>query len=81
MDPFQQVSLGRSGLVVTSLGLGGGPLAGLFADVPEDQALATVRRALAAGVRLFDTAPLYGLGKSESRLGKALQGVSRDSFV
>ncbi len=38
-------------------------------------------RALAAGVRLFDTAPLYGLGKSESRLGKALQGASRDSFV
>jgi D-threo-aldose 1-dehydrogenase len=81
MNPFQQVSLGKSNLVVTRLGLGGGPLAGLFTDVPEDQAVATLRRALNAGVRLFDTAPLYGLGKSETRVGKAFQGVNRDSYV
>jgi D-threo-aldose 1-dehydrogenase len=81
MNPFEQVSLGKSNLVVTRLGLGGGPLAGLFTEVPEDQAIATVRWALQAGVRLFDTAPLYGLGKSEDRIGRALQGVDRDSYV
>jgi D-threo-aldose 1-dehydrogenase len=81
MDPFQQVSLGKSNLKVTRLGLGGGPLAGLFSDVPESQAVGTVRRALEAGVRLFDTAPLYGLGKSEMRIGAGLQGVNRDSYV
>ena len=81
MDPFQRVSLGRSNLMVTRLGLGAGPLAGLFTDVPEGQAIATVRRALKVGVRLYDTAPLYGFGKSESRLGKAFQGASRDSFI
>ena len=81
MDPSQQVSLGKSNLVVTRLGLGGGPLAWPFSDVPESQAVGTVRRALEVGVKLFDTAPLYGLGKSEMRIGKALQGVSRDSYV
>ncbi len=81
MNPFQHVSLGRSNLGVTPLGLGCGPLAGLFTEVPESQAIATVRRALEVGVRIFDTAPLYGLGRSESRLGKGLQGVNRDSYV
>jgi D-threo-aldose 1-dehydrogenase len=81
MDPFKRVSLGRSNLMVTPLGLGGGPLAGLFTDVPEGQAIATVRQALKVGVRLYDTAPLYGFGKSESRIGKAFQGASRDSYI
>jgi D-threo-aldose 1-dehydrogenase len=81
MNPFQPVSLGRSNLRVTPLGLGCGPLAGLFTEVPESQAIATVRRALEVGVRLFDTAPLYGLGRSESRLGKAFQGVDRESYI
>jgi hypothetical protein len=49
MNPFERVSLGKLNLVVTRLGLGGGPLAGLFPDVPEDQAVATARRALQAG--------------------------------
>jgi D-threo-aldose 1-dehydrogenase len=81
MNPVQQVSLGRSNVMVTPLGLGGGPLAGLFTEVPESQAIATVRRALEVGVRLFDTAPLYGLGRSESRMGRAFTGVSRESFI
>lgn len=81
MNPFESVSLGKSNLAVTPLGLGCGPLAGLFTDVPEPQAVATVRRALVAGVKLFDTAPLYGLGKSETRVGVGLQGAPRDSYV
>ena len=46
----------------------------------EEQAHATVRAALDVGVRLFDTAPLYGSGLSEERLGRALAGVARDRF-
>lgn len=62
------------------IALGCAPLAGLYAPVAEDVAQATVHAALATGVRLFDTAPLYGHGVSEERLGRALQGVPRDSY-
>jgi D-threo-aldose 1-dehydrogenase len=65
--------LGRSGLRVTVLGLGGAPLGDLYERIPEDRALATLGRALARGVRLFDTAPLYGHGLSEHRFGHVLR--------
>jgi D-threo-aldose 1-dehydrogenase len=73
--------LGRSGLKVTRLGLGCAGIGGLYGDVPEEQAFEVVHRALSLGLNLFDTAPLYGYGKSETRLGKALAGVPRDQFV
>ena len=63
-----------------AIALGCAPLAGLYAEVAEDQALATVHAALDSGTRLFDTAPLYGSGISETRLGRALEGVPRDSY-
>ncbi len=81
MNPTDKAPLGKTRLRVSRLGLGGGPLAGLYTDVPEDQAIATVHRALELGVNLFDTAPMYGCGKSEQRIGKALAGRKRDSFV
>jgi D-threo-aldose 1-dehydrogenase len=49
--------------------------------VPEDEARATIDRAWEAGVRFFDTAPLYGSGLSERRLGAALRGRPRDEYV
>ena len=81
MDPLRKVRLGKTGLEVTRLGMGGAPLGGLYKDVPEETAVATVERALALGVRFFDTAPLYGHGKSELRMGRALASQNRDSFV
>jgi D-threo-aldose 1-dehydrogenase len=81
MNPFQQVNLGRSSIKVTRIGLGGAALAEMFTEVPEDQAIGTLRRAQEVGVTLFDTAPFYGLGKGEVRTGKALAGVSRDSYI
>lgn len=63
------------------LGLGGAPLGNLFAAVPEGEALATIEAGWAAGVRLFDTAPFYGFGLSEQRLGRALAGRAREGFV
>jgi D-threo-aldose 1-dehydrogenase len=49
--------------------------------VAEADAIATVQTAYGNGVRLFDTAPLYGLGVSEERVGKALAGLPRSSYV
>jgi D-threo-aldose 1-dehydrogenase len=63
------------------VGLGTGPLGGLFEPVDDDTARATIEAAWERGVRLFDTAPLYGSGLSERRLGAALRGQPRDSFV
>ena len=81
MDPLATAEIGKTGLRVTRLGMGGAPLGGLFADVAGDVASQTVRRALKLGVRYFDTAPLYGHGKSERFMGEALSGVPRDDFV
>ncbi len=63
------------------LGLGGAPLGNLFAPVAPAQALATVDAAWAGGCRCFDTAPHYGHGLSERRLGDALRGRLRTGFV
>ncbi|MFE7645896.1 aldo/keto reductase [Streptomyces phaeoluteigriseus] len=66
-------TLGRSDVRVTGLGLGAGPLANLYTEVDDEQAHATVAAAWRRGVRYFDTAPHYGLGLSERRLGAALR--------
>jgi D-threo-aldose 1-dehydrogenase len=77
----ERTRLGRTPLDVTRLGLGTAPLAGLYEAVAEDQALEVIERAWEAGIRHFDTAPLYGHGLAELRLGKALRGKPRDEFV
>jgi D-threo-aldose 1-dehydrogenase len=63
------------------LGIGGGPLGGLFRHVPEEDAIATVERAWEAGVRLFDVAPFYGHGRAERLVGGVLRTKPRESFV
>ena len=63
------------------IGLGCAPLGNLFSAVSDADAEATVHAAWAGGVRLFDTAPLYGHGVSEARLGRALAGYERDSYT
>jgi D-threo-aldose 1-dehydrogenase len=65
----------------TALGLGGAPLGDLYDRLGEGKALATVVAAVESGIRVFDTAPLYGNGLSESRLGAVLRDVPRDDFV
>ncbi len=63
--------LGRRGPRVTGLGLGTAPIGNMFAAVTDDDAQATVDAAWDGGVRYFDTAPFYGHGASERRLGRA----------
>ncbi len=73
--------LGCSALKVSQLGFGGAPLGNLFAELSEADAAAAVAGALASGIRLFDTAPLYGHGLSEHRIGAMLRHYRRDEFV
>jgi len=73
--------LGRSDVTVSRLGLGTAPLAGLFSAVEEDEAAAALEAAWTAGVRYFDTAPHYGAGLAERRLGAFLATRPRAEFT
>src|SRR5262245_16298822 len=68
-------------LVGGPLGFGTAPLGNMFRDIPEDEALATVEAAWQQRVRYFDTAPFYGAGLAEIRLGKALGKHKRNEYV
>ena len=73
--------LGNGGLSFTELGFGAAPIGNLFKAISDDQAHAVLEAAWAGGVRYFDTAPLYGLGLSETRLNRFLRDKTRDSYV
>lgn len=60
---------------------GGGSIGGLYAEVSEETAQATLAAAWDAGVRVYDTAPHYGVGLSERRIGDFLAGRRRDEFA
>jgi D-threo-aldose 1-dehydrogenase len=77
----ERTPLGTTGLSVTRLGLGTAPLGGLYEPVSDDDAHAAVERAWELGLRFFDTAPLYGSGLAEQRLGHVLRSRPRDEFV
>src|SRR4051812_3969336 len=81
MEWQQRVPLGRTRLSVTRLGLGSAPLGGLYTAVADAEARATVARAYERGIRLFDTAPLYGVGLAEQRVGAVLRSLPRDELV
>jgi D-threo-aldose 1-dehydrogenase len=73
--------LGNGGLTFTELGFGAAPVANLYRAISDDDAQATLTAAWDAGVRYFDTAPLYGLGLSETRLNRFLRGRLRHDYV
>ena len=81
MKGLERKTLGKSGIEVTRVGLGCASLGGMYGDLPEEQAHEVVRRALSLGINVIDTAPLYGYGKSEIRIGRAVQGRNRSDFV
>ena len=68
-------------LEFTELGFGTAPLGNLYRAIGDDDARSILDRAWAGGVRYYDTAPLYGLGHSERRLGALLRGKARDDYV
>jgi len=81
MIPIEKAQIGKTGLRVTRMGMGGAALGGLYHEVSDADAAATVAAALTLGINHFDTAPLYGHGLSERRMGEALRAVPRESFV
>ena len=76
---MRQIPLGRTGVSVSEMVFGGAPIGGLYAPVSEDQAAAALAAAWTAGIRAFDTAPHYGVGLSEQRIGMFLAG--RNEFA
>jgi D-threo-aldose 1-dehydrogenase len=81
MNKFQRRRIGRTDLQVSALGLGGAPLGDLYERIPRERALATLETAYSRGIRLYDTAPLYGHGLSEHRFGHVLRDKPRAEFV
>jgi D-threo-aldose 1-dehydrogenase len=73
--------VGRTAVEVTELGLGGGPLGGLFTPLDEVTAAGALAAAWESGIRYFDTAPHYGLGQSERRIGALLSGRPRAEYT
>ncbi len=88
MDPFEKIQLGNTGVTVPRLGLGTAPLSGmslgdgLYGGTPHEIAVGVINRAQELGISYVDTAPLYGAGSAEARLGKSKYATAdRDSFV
>jgi aryl-alcohol dehydrogenase-like predicted oxidoreductase len=74
-------TLGRTGLKVSAVAFGAGPVSGLMTGTDHAAQLATVQRALAAGINWFDTAPGYGNGASETNLGRVLAELGATNSV
>lgn len=72
MQTINSARLGDTAVEVSQLGFGGGGIGNLYAPVSDAYASAAIKAAFAVGVRYFDTAPHYGFGLSETRLGAAL---------
>lgn len=67
--------------IIGRLGFGAAPLGNMFRAITEEEAAATVQSAWDQGIRYFDTAPLYGSGLSEQRLGQALAHLPREQYT
>ncbi|MFF4559776.1 aldo/keto reductase [Streptomyces sp. NPDC001435] len=74
-------ALGRSGVEVSALAFGAAGIGNLYTEVGEEQAHEAVAAAWQRGIRYFDTAPHYGLGLSERRLGAALRNFPRAQYT
>jgi D-threo-aldose 1-dehydrogenase len=72
---MEQRQVGRTDVMITTLGLGGAPLGGNFVDLENSEALALIEAAREAGISYFDTAPWYGFGRSERAMGDVLRGT------
>lgn len=81
MKPSAKRKFGRVDLEVTAFGFGTAPVGNIFREIDEATSDAMFQRAWDAGVRYYDTAPMYGHGLSELRTGQSLRWKNRDDYV
>lgn len=81
MNPFELRRISDTDIYVTCFGFGGASMGNMYTVAHDDQALEAIRSAYEAKVRYFDTAPMYGFGKSERLYGSVLRDQPRESFV
>jgi len=81
MQAFEKKKFGRIDLDVTAFAFGTAPIGNIFRAIPEEESTAMIDAAWDAGVRYFDTAPMYGHGLAELRTGQNLRWKNRDDFV
>ena len=81
MQPDTKNTLGRVDLEVTAFGFGAAPIGNIFREIDEATSDAMIQAAWSAGIRYFDTAPMYGHGLSELRTGHSLRWKNRDDLV
>jgi len=80
-NPTDRARIGQTDLKVTRLGIGTAPIGNLLSEVSEENAQSAFKAAFDVGVRYVDTAPFYGYGLAENRVGRALANRNRDDFV
>ena len=80
MTHMQTRQLGRSGLVVSAIGLGAMGMSDFYGPADEAESTATIYAALESGITLLDTGDFYGMGHNEMLLGRALRDVPRDRY-
>lgn len=73
--------LGRTGLSVSEVGFGGAGIGHVWGRTTDEECERAVRRAVDLGVNFFDTSPMYGGGRSEENLGRALQGLRDRVYI
>ena len=78
---IEKRKIGQTDIEVTSWGMGCAPLGGVGDRIDNEESDSILRAAWDAGIRYFDTAPLYGHGLSEKRVGRVLSELNRDEFV
>jgi D-threo-aldose 1-dehydrogenase len=81
MSPIKNRKFGRVGFDITDMGFGAAPIGNFLRPIFEEETSAMINRAWDAGMRYFDTAPYYGHGLSELRLGHCLRWRPRDKYV
>tara|TARA_R110002050_G_scaffold201093_1_gene336224 strand:+ start:11100 stop:12116 length:1017 start_codon:yes stop_codon:yes gene_type:complete len=81
MNPFDKVQFGRTNLQVTPFGFGTAPIGNIFREIDEQTSDAMIQHAWDAGIRYYDTAPMYGHGLAELRTGHSLRWKEREEFI
>ncbi|XP_051160619.1 uncharacterized protein LOC127281135 [Leptopilina boulardi] len=80
VEAMEYRTLGKTGLKISKLSLGGGTFSNLYGECNEEEVIELVRTAIKQGINYLDTAPWYGQGRSETLFGKALKGIPRQAY-